>query len=193
MVTSLTTVVCAKHPDIKFTLLTRRSHEVLSLLDELEIHAGITYLDNEPLGHVNTVPLYHEHYCLFIAADHALAAKERVTWKEVGSLPLCLLTPDMQNRRIIDRRLGAAGFKTAPRLEADSTLALYAHVRNAQWASIMPSKFAEVIGPTENIRVIPIEDAEPANLVGLVVPHREPMTPLTAALVETAKKIAPNL
>ena len=31
--------------------------------------------------------------------------RDEVTWKEVGQVPLCLLTPDMQNRRIIDRAL----------------------------------------------------------------------------------------
>ncbi len=193
MVAALTAPFCARHPDVKFTILSRRSHEVLTLLDQLEIHAGITYLDNEPLGHVNTVPLYHERYCLFIAPDQPLAKKERVTWEEIGGLQLCLLTPDMQNRRIIDRRLGLAGFKAVSTLESDSMLALYAHVKTGHWASIMPAKFAETIGATEAIRVIPIAETEAANLVGLVVPHREPMTPLTAALVETAKKIGPNL
>ena len=32
--------------------------EIMKLLENLEIDAGITYLDNEPLGRVNTVPLY---------------------------------------------------------------------------------------------------------------------------------------
>jgi len=189
MVTSLTTPFCAKHPDVKFTILSRRSHEILTLLDELEIHAGITYLDNEPLGNVNTVPLYREHYCLFIAADQPLAKNDSVTWKEIGELPLCLLTPDMQNRRIIETRLSHAGFKASPRLESDSTLALYVHVRSGQWASIMPSKFADVVDPSDKIRVIPIAEQETANLVGLIIPHREPMSPLTAALVDMVKKM----
>jgi DNA-binding transcriptional LysR family regulator len=193
MVAALTTPFCARHPDVKFTVLSRRSNEVLTLMDELEIHAGITYLDNEPLGHVNTVPLYHEHYCLFIAPDQPLAKKDRVSWKEISGLQLCLLTPDMQNRRIIDRHLGHAGIKPAPTLESDSMLALYAHVKSGQWASVLPAKLADMIGPNPAISVIPIAESEAANVVGLVVPHREPMTPLTAALVETAKKIAPNL
>jgi DNA-binding transcriptional LysR family regulator len=99
----------------------------------------------------------------------------------------------MQNRRIIDRHLGRAGIKTTSTIESDSMLALYAHVKTGQWASIMPAKFAETIGITEAIHIVPIAQSEAANVVGLVVPHREPMTPLTAALVETAKKIGPNL
>ena len=66
---------------------------------------GITYLDNEPLGRVQTVPLYAEAYQLLTASDHPLRDRDKVTWAEVGQLPLCLLTPDMQNRRIIDQHL----------------------------------------------------------------------------------------
>lgn len=193
IVAALTSPFCARHPEVKFTILSRRSNEVLTLLDELEIHAGITYLDNEPLGHVNTVPLYHEHYCLFVAPDHPLAKNACVTWQDAGALPLCLMTPDMQNRRIIDRHLGHAGFTAPPRLESDSMIVLFAHVKSGQWASVMPAKFAETIGDNQAIRAIPIEDSGAANLIGLVVPHREPMTPLTAALVDTARKIAPKL
>ena len=39
--------------------------------------------------------------------------RDRVTWAEVGKVPLCLLTTDMQNRRIIDRILRAAGVEPA--------------------------------------------------------------------------------
>ena len=34
------------------------------MLENLEIDAGLTYLDNEPLGRVRAVALYHEHYRL---------------------------------------------------------------------------------------------------------------------------------
>ena len=38
------------------------------MLENLEIDAGITYLENEPLGRVTTVPLYAERYKLITAA-----------------------------------------------------------------------------------------------------------------------------
>ena len=38
--------------------LSRTSIEILDLLENLEIDAGITYLDNEPLGRVTAMPLY---------------------------------------------------------------------------------------------------------------------------------------
>ena len=64
MVASLTTPFRMRHPNVQFTILSRTSIEVLAELENLEIDAGVTYLDNEPLGRVNAVPLYREHYRL---------------------------------------------------------------------------------------------------------------------------------
>ena len=119
MVAQLTTPFRARHPDVRFSILSRTSIETLTLLDNLEIDAGVTYLDNEPLGRVNAVPLYQERYQLLTAADAPLGDRERVTWAEVAQVPLCLLTPDMQNRRIIDGLLRAAGGEVAPTLESE--------------------------------------------------------------------------
>src|SRR5215470_6839094 len=101
MVASLTTPFRARHPNVRFAVLSRTSVEVLALLENLEADAGLTYIDNEPLGRVNAVPLYHEHYRLLTSPDGMFGDREQVTWAEVGQVPLCLLTPDMQNRRII--------------------------------------------------------------------------------------------
>ena len=62
MVAQLTTPYRARHPDVRFTVWSRTSIEILTLLENLEIDAGVTYLDNEPLGRVNAVPLYQERY-----------------------------------------------------------------------------------------------------------------------------------
>ena len=76
MVASLTTPYRAKHPDVQFTIWSRTSIEILALLENLEIDAGLTYLDNEPLGRVNTVPLYRENYRLLTAADAPLGNRD---------------------------------------------------------------------------------------------------------------------
>jgi DNA-binding transcriptional LysR family regulator len=80
MVASLTTPFRARHPDVRFSILSRTSIEILALLDNLEIDAGVTYVDNEPLGRVTAVPLYQERYQLLTAADAPLGNRQRVTW-----------------------------------------------------------------------------------------------------------------
>ncbi|MBV9235931.1 MAG: LysR family transcriptional regulator, partial [Xanthobacteraceae bacterium] len=72
MAASLTTPYRARHPNVRFTILSRTSIEVLKALDNLEVDAGLTYIDNEPLGRVTTVPLYHERYRLLTSADSTL-------------------------------------------------------------------------------------------------------------------------
>ena len=193
MVAALTTPYRERHPNVQFTIFSRTSIEILDLLENLEIDAGITYIENEPLGRVSIVPLYHEHYRLLTAADAPLGDRDSVTWSEVAQVPLCLLTPDMQNRRIIDRLLKSAGGDSRPTLESDSMILLYSHVRTGRWASVMPAKIAETLGLTDTIRAIPITGQNANQTIGLVVPKREPMTPTTAALVEEARRLAVSL
>jgi DNA-binding transcriptional LysR family regulator len=187
IVASVTTPLHVGHPDVVFTVLSRTSIEVLTLLENLEVDAGLTYVDNEPLGRVRAVPLYHERYRLLISAERPLGDRQSVTWAEVANIPLCLLTPDMQNRRIIDRRLRAGGAEPAPTLQSNSMVVLFSHVLTGRWASVMPAVLAETMGLGAPIKAIPIDDPEPPPTIGLVYPMREPMTPLTAALVTEAR------
>jgi DNA-binding transcriptional LysR family regulator len=99
----------------------------------------------------------------------------------------------MQNRRIIEQLLRHAGSEVAPTLESDSIVVLFAHVRTGRWASVMPAKLAEVLGLTEKVRAIPIVEPDVSHSIGLVVPHRNPLTPLINALVSEAKQLAPIL
>jgi DNA-binding transcriptional LysR family regulator len=190
MVSALTTPYRARHPDVKFTILSRPSMEVLTMLENLEVDAGLTYIDNEPLGRMRAVPLYLEQYRLLTSADSPLGDHDRVTWAEVAKIPLCLLTPDMQNRRIIDHLLHAAGGALEPTLESNSMIVLFSHVRTGRWASVMPEKLAETLGLTERLRSIPIVEPEAVHQIGLVVPPREPTTSLVSALVGEARALA---
>jgi len=190
MTAMLTTPYRARHPDVRFTIVSRTSIQVLSMLDNLEVDAGLTYVDNEPLGKVSTIPLYHEEYRLLTSSASELGDRDEVTWAEVGRVPLCLLTADMQNRRILDGLLRGAGAEPQPMLQSDSILVLFAHVRTGKWASIMPAKLAETLGLTDSVRSIPIVEPAATHLVGLVVPDRDPTTPLIKALITEARQLA---
>jgi len=193
MVSALTTPYRAKHPDVKFTILSRTSTEVLSMLENLEVDAGLTYIDNEPLRRMRAVPLYLEQYRLLTWAGGPLGDHDRVTWAEVAKIPLCLLTPDMQNRRIIDDLLHAAGGALEPTLESNSMIVLFSHVKTGRWASIMPEKLADTLGIADHLRSIPIVEPDAVHQIGLVVPPREPMAPIVSAFVSEARALAKAL
>lgn len=189
MVPRLTEPFQAKHPEVTFSVVSRNSLQVLSQLDNFEIDAGITYLDNEPLGRVTSVPLYGEQYNLVTAEGAPLADRSTVTWKEMADVRLCLLTPDMQNRRIINQHLAEAGITIKPMLESNSMVVLLSHIGTGGWASIMPRNVAKSYGFSKKIKMIPIVEPEATHVVGLVTTHREPFTPLVSALLHEARNL----
>ena len=146
--------------------------------------------EREPLGRVVSVPLYSERYQLITAAGTEFSDRKSVTWAEVANLPLCLLTPDMQNRRLIDQHLAEAGSVARPTLESNSMIVLFSHIRTGKWSSIMPLNLAETFGFAEPIRAIPIVEPDASHLVGLVAADRQPHTPLVAALLDEAMTLA---
>ena len=189
MVADLTGPFAARHPNVKITILSRTSVEILAGIDSLELEAGITYLDNEPLGRVTMAPLFTEFYRLLCAPGSPLAGRARVTWAEVAAEPLCLLTADMQNRRIVNQHLAAAGATVAPAIESNSTIALISHVLTGHWASVVPMKLAQVFVGAGRMISIPIVEPEAEHLVGLITARRDPQTPVLAALIEAATKL----
>jgi DNA-binding transcriptional LysR family regulator len=192
MVPMLTTPCRQRHPALRFTILSSPSIRILEMLENMEIDAGMTYLNNEPLGRVQTVPLYAERY-RFITADTALfAGRQNVSWAELSQVKLCLLTQDMQNRRIMDRLMRAAGVEPDVALESNSQVTLLAHVLSGGWATVLPEHIAATLALAPLLRCIPVTQAPGADPVtayevGLVVPQHDPMPALSAALLAQAR------
>ena len=192
MVAELTGPFTARHPNMRVTILSRTSVEILDGIESLELDAGITYLDNEPLGRVFQTPLYTEFYRFLCAPGTEFAGRDRISWHELASVPLCLLTSDMQNRRIVNQHLAEAGAKVQAMVESNSTIALVSHVRSSLWASVVPMKLAEMF-TGQGLVAIPIVDPEAEHLVGLITTRRDPQTPVLQALIEEAARLATRL
>ena len=189
MVADLTDPFTAKHPNVRVSILSRTSVEILTGIEALDLEAGITYLDNEPLGRVSQVPLYTEFYRLLIAPGSDLAGRRQVSWSELSTVPLCLLTSDMQNRRIVNQHLGEAGVASVPMIESNSTMALVAHVLTGRWASVVPKKLADMFIADGRLLSIPIVDPEAEHTVGLIAARRDPQTPVLQALMDEAVRL----
>ena len=184
MIPFLTREVRANHPSIDFTIMSMSSEEILRGLEDFTIDVGITYLDNEPIAGLLASPLYKERYCLFVTEDSPLAHRPCISWKEAAGQPLCLLTSNMQNRRIIDRAFSSADCHPKPSLETNSVINLCANVRLMGVASIMPEYILDVLGTHAGIQAIPLVDPEVSHSVGLVALNRDPIAPLIRAIRE---------
>jgi DNA-binding transcriptional LysR family regulator len=180
----------AKHPNVDFTILSRNSAEILTMLENLDIDAGISYLDNEPLGRVSTAFLYRETYSLICAPTHRLAGRDEILWSDLADERLSLLTPDMQNRRIINKNCMEAGLAPEARLESNSTVVLVSQVEMGDTVTVLPEDIARFLTGGKDLRMIPIRQGGAGHAVGLVAPYQEPHTPVLRALLDTAAKTA---
>ena len=120
------------------------SRAIERALEAFEIDAGVTYLDNEPLQHVRKVPLYRERYVFVVAARAVGSANGHDHVEGSRDKRLCLLSEDMQNRRIINKVAASIGVDIKADIVCNSFLAILSHVRHGEWASIVPHTFAHL-------------------------------------------------
>lgn len=190
MVAPLTKALLQRQPGLSIRLLSSSSIDIQRGLDEFEMYAGVTYLDNEPLSHVRSLALYEEGYVLLTAAGRGLDEARSIGWAEAARLPLCLLVPEMQNRRIVDAAFATAGVRPTPVLETDSMAAMVAHVREAGLAAVAPERMVERLGLDSGLVRVPLDSPRVTQRVGLAVPNREPVPPFVAALWAAAEAAA---
>lgn len=196
----LCSLLADRHPEVSFSVQSTSSKFMLALLEDFRIDGGITYLDNEPLPQTVSTPFYEEAYRLVTADDALFPERGSVQWRELSGLPLCLFTPDMQNRRIVDQILAEHASKqregepaaTAP-TETNSSLVMASLVASGKWSSIMPPVLINAIELHPRVRHLPLVEPEVTHTVGLVVSNREPVTPLVRALNIAARQLAEEL
>lgn len=186
----LSTDFTKRHPKVRFTILSRTSREILALLDTFEVDAGLSYLDNEPLGRVHTAPLYDENYMLVCAKDSPFASRAAVPWADLAGEALALLTPDMQNRRIINQIFTLHDVTPQTSIESDSIIVLMASVEDGRCMSVLPRDIAEYLASGRNVTLVPLHGAHKRLSVGLIVPYREPRSPVTEALLIAAERVS---
>lgn len=176
-----------RHPNVRLSVESASSRGIVAQLADFSVDVGISYVDGEPLtASVTTVPLYAEQYLLLTAADGPLAEREVVTWADLAGVPLCLLSPNMQNRRIIDRLLADAGVDTQPAIEADAISVLYAHVATRHWSTVIAHAWLHLFGVPEGLRAIPMAPPAVSHHVGLLLPDTDPQPILVQAFLATA-------
>jgi DNA-binding transcriptional LysR family regulator len=182
----LTAPFGAIHAKTRFQVISQTSIDIQRELDDFTIDVGLTYLDNDPLSRVRTVPLYRERYVLITHESSGFSGLKSISWAKAATLPLCLLTPSMQNRRIIDAQFHAAGAQVNAVMETNSLVTLWSHLLFGQWSTVVPQTFLLLFERMRGLVSIPLVEPETFHTLGLVAADREPLTPLTRALLDFA-------
>jgi len=189
IISLLTAPFAKRHGRTDIVVTSQTSIEIQRRLDEFSLDIGVTYLDNEPLARVRTLPLYQERYVLVTRSDGAFRGRNVVNWSEAASLPLCLLTPDMQHRRILDMHFHEAGAEIHASVETNSLVTLWSHLRFGHWSTVVPHTFLLLLPELDGLTAIQLTEPDASHLIGLVASDRDPLPPVAHALLDVARRL----
>ena len=185
-VAEITAPLLVDHPSIDLEIRSLSSREIAAGLESFSIDAGLTYLDNEPLGQLLGRPLYTERY-LYLTAEKGGA--DALPWAALDGAALCLLSAEMQNRRIVEAALRRSGARARARIESNSITALLAFAR-AGWSSIVSDTWLGLYGVPEGMRAIPLVEPDVGHTIGIVTRDTELQPPAVNALLERTPALA---
>ncbi len=179
----------ARYPGITPAVLSLSSPEIETGLDNLDLDLGLGYPDRLlPLGlRLRVLPQYAEHYFLLrrsatLNADE-LPLGAPITWAKAADLPLCLLTPDMHNRTLIDGAFAQAGVTVRPAMETNSIVTLALSAANGEVCSVMPGALVAAFRNYRNLEALPLIEPTLHTPVGFMVQaNDQPSRTLTAAI-----------
>ncbi len=182
----LVTAFCARHPEVRVQINSLSALAIARGIDDQVLDAGVSYLTGVRPARMRWLHFYDERY-VFVTARPGADLPVRMSWAEAAAHPLCLLTPDMQNRQIIDEALARAGVASLPRIEANSFFGVWSQVGSGAWASIVPHTHLATFGRSADIAAIPLEGPDCTQPVGLVMAERDPLAPVAAAFLRLAQ------
>lgn len=189
MIAHITAPFSSRYPEVSLTVLSLTSAEIQQRIDNFELDVGLTYLDNEPLDRVISKPIYLESYVLLTREDGEFSERVSISWAEAAELKLCLLTSDMQNRRIIDGIFRSIGRSPRPAIETNSIFNLCSHAGIQGVASIVSIQLLEFFGVPIGTKALPLVEPAAQRTIGLIVADRQPFAPLARNLLMMTRPV----
>ena len=188
LIARVTRAIQARYPRITVTILSRTSREIERGVSEQRIDAGISYMEETLASGVGAIPIYLERYV--VAGSRALLKRrDTISWREAAELPLCLLSRDMQNRRLLDRHFAEAGIVPTVIAETNTLIGALSHIESGGWCGIFPTCMLGMLRGLRGIKVVPLTQPDVAHRMGLLVPAREPLPVVTKAIVAVVKSL----
>jgi DNA-binding transcriptional LysR family regulator len=186
VVAEITAPLLLDHPALDLEIRSLSSQEIATQLESFAIDAGVTYLDNEPLGDLLGRPIYSERY-VYLTAEGG--DQEQLPWAALDGAALCLLSPEMQNRRIVEEALRRSGAEARARIESNSITALLSFAR-AGWSSVVSETWLNLYGVPEGMRAVPLVEPDITHAIGVVTRDSELQPPAVSALLERTRDLA---
>ena len=192
MLTRFAALLRTQQPGITPMVLSMSSLEIETGLEDLSLDLALGYSDRllaRESARINVCPQYQEHYFLLSPATEK-SSQKAVKWAQAAKLPLCLLTPDMHNRLIVDQSFKAAGCEVSAAMETNSVLSLMMAVSDGGLHSVLPGALVATLPEAAALNVRPLIRPQAQTAIAFLTQPKETATrALLAAMVlmETAQ------
>ncbi len=170
----------ARYPAVQVDIQFMAMDQLILALKNFELDVGITYLEELPKNRLETMPLYEEPLYLLLPENDWLDDKPNASWADAAGLPLCLLSPSMRERQMMDKAFASVNCNPQPQLESNSIFQLAFHVMAGHLATIVPQRFTVLPGTREKLLVEPTVKQQ----LGLIWVKGNPILPMTKAAIE---------
>jgi DNA-binding transcriptional LysR family regulator len=171
-----------QHPGIVVRLHSATSLEIQQGIEDGSMDAGITYEDGVSADVYDLMQLYEERYVLLAPERLAPRRSGAASWEEAAAMPLSLLVPEMQNRRILDRHFAELGQQPQVVSEGNSFTASIVMVKEGFAATILPETLLSALGELKEVVALPLGAPELSKAICLVSAIRDPGLPTVRAL-----------
>jgi DNA-binding transcriptional LysR family regulator len=169
-----------KYPNLSIEIHSQSTRQITRRLNDFSLDAGIMYFDDADPD--ITVKLYEERYVLIAPQTRASGYKTQVTWAEAAQFPLCLLTPDMRNRQLIDAVFEQVSAVPTVVMEASGFSAVLAQVVSGNAATIAPVSVAETFLALSSTVQFDLVKPVMTHTIGLSIKDQSPVLPMVQAL-----------
>jgi DNA-binding transcriptional LysR family regulator len=178
-----------RHPGVRADVQFVGIDDLKQRLSRFSLDVGMTYVDQEDLGHLNTLPIFWETLQLLVPDDETFAGRDSITWQEVADLPLAMLRPSMRERQFVDGVFAKSGVTPEPRVESESILHLMFQVQFAGLVTIVPGHFATMPGLPAGTRMLNLVEPSVSQQVAIVWAQGDPPIPMSGAFVNLMTKL----
>ena len=174
-----------QHPNLSIEIHSLSTRQIGLRLNDFSLDAGIIY--HEDAKTETTEILYQERYVLI--APRSLTSRQgpSVTWSEAAQFPLCLLTPDMRNRQLIDQVFAQVSVTPTVVMEASGFTAVLAQVVGGNAATIAPVGLAETFLALSSTTQFDLVEPVMTQTIGLSIKNQFPQPPILLALRKAVK------
>lgn len=162
-----------QHPRILTRINVMSSSSIQQRLFEGTIDGGLTYGASVEQNLVTSLPLYEERYVLLAPEALVAGLDAEISWARAAELPLGLLDPSMQNRRILDWIFAEQGVKPTVVSESNGFMSAIVMAREGELATILPQALAESLGPLEGTRVLRLVEPDQMREICLATLERQ--------------------